>query len=54
MSVQVVHKEKKASGRSEEALSEIPSVVKDLIGVASGFSKEEIEGDARLSYLLNK
>lgn len=42
--------------RSEEkeldnTLCDIPSVFKDLIGATSGFTKEEIEEDARLSYL---
>lgn len=52
--VQVVRKERDTSNRAREAVSDIPSAVKDLIGVASGFSKKEIEEDARLSYLLNK
>lgn len=49
--VQVVRREEKAL---DDTLSDIPSVVRDLIGVASGFTKEEIEEDARLSYLLKK
>lgn len=38
----------------DDTLFDIPSVVRDLIGVASGFTEEEIEEDARLSYLLKK
>lgn len=49
--VQVMRREEKAL---DDTLSEIPSVVRDLIGAASGFTKEEIEEDARLSYLLKK
>lgn len=49
--VQVMRREEKAL---DDTLSDIPSVVRDLIGAASGFTKEEIEEDARLSYLLKK
>ena len=38
----------------DNTLCDIPLVVKDLIRAASGFTKEEIEEDARLSYLLKK
>lgn len=49
--VQVMRREEKAL---DDTLSDIPSVVRDLIGVASGLTKEEIKEDARLSYLLKK
>lgn len=54
--VQLVHKDKKKSARSVsvESNSEIPPVIKNLIGAASGLTKEEIENDERLSYLLSK
>lgn len=41
--VQVMRREEKAL---DDTLSDIPSVVRDLIGVASGLTEEEIEEDA--------
>lgn len=38
----------------EKSQVEISSVIQNLIGAASGFTKEEIENDERLSYLLSK
>lgn len=54
--VQLVHKDKKKSACSVsvESHTEIPPVIKNLIGAASGLTKEEIENDERLSYLLSK
>ena len=50
----------KVSVRKEKAKPEISSVnefpedIQDLIGIASGIDKQEVESDERLSYLLNK
>lgn len=54
--VQLVHNDKKKSVRSVsvKSQSDIPPVIKNLIGAASGLTKEEIENDERLSYLLSK
>lgn len=54
--VQLVHKDKKKSvpSVSAKSQSDIPPVIKNLIGAASGLAKEEIENDERLSYLLSK
>lgn len=49
----------KVSVRKEKAKPEISSVnglpedIQDLIGIASGIDKQEVESDERLSYLLN-
>ena len=50
-SVQVMPKKETVT---DDSLSDIPSAVKDLIGAASGFTEEEMEEDARLSYILRK
>ena len=50
----------KVSVRKEKAKPEISSVnefpedIQDLIGIASGIDRQEVESDERLSYLLNK
>ena len=49
--VQVMRREERPL---DDALSDIPPVVRDLIGAASGLTKKEIEEDDRLSYLLSK
>lgn len=36
------------------AANELPQDIQDLIGIASGIDRHEIETDERLSYLLNK
>ena len=49
----------KVSVRKEKAKPEISSVnefpedIQDLIGIASGIDRQEVESDERLSYLLN-
>ena len=49
----------KVSVRKENAkpevssVNELPEDVQDLIGIASGIDKQEVESDERLSYLLN-
>lgn len=37
-----------------DELQGIPGDIKELVGIASGISKEDIEADDRLSYLLGK
>ena len=49
----------KVSVRKENAkpeassVNELPEDIQDLIGIASGIDKQEVESDERLSYLLN-
>lgn len=51
--VTVVKANKKASVTTEE-LADVSEDIRSLIGLASGIPSDEIEADARLSYLMRK
>ncbi len=49
-----VWSEKKGAPEAMDKLQGIPDDIKELVGIASGISKEDLEADDRLSYLLGK
>lgn len=49
-----VWSEKEERQETIDKLQGIPDDIKELIGIASGISKEDVENDDRLSYFLSK